>query len=239
MVSKHLNLTHQLVHEIGKEILKGKYQVGEKLPSEAELSDMYQLSRTATREAVKMLTAKGLISSRPRQGIKVSDKKFWNFFDADVLDWILVGAPDLYMLRHFLQLRQAIEAQASFLAAQYASQDDLQQIEQALSRMKSAEDGHDDTHEADIEFHKSVLSATANPFFIQLKNFIETALRVNVRYTNRFNAVTQDEYQAHAELFASIKRGDAQGAFDASMKTQTSTLKLVDNAIANMNELSA
>ena len=233
MDARHLNLTQQLVHELGRAILKGKYKVGDKLPSEAELGEVYNISRNATREAVKMLTAKGLINSRPRKGIQVVEKNKWNLFDTDVLGWILVGKPDLYMLRHFLQLRQPVEAQAAYLAAHYATEKDYEAIEQALSNMQLAEVNNDAeaTHHADVEFHKAVLNATQNPFFIQLENFIETALQVNLRYTNRINPVTEREYQAHADLFAAIKNGDATKAYNFAMKTQSATLALVDQAI--------
>ena len=123
--------------------MQEKYPVGSSLPSEADLCSQYGISRTATREAVKMLTAKGLISSRPRQGIKVQELKRWNLFDTDILEWVLLGKPDLYMLRHFLQLRLALEPEAAYLAAQYAENDDLVQIEAALVRMKDATDGYD------------------------------------------------------------------------------------------------
>ena len=236
MASEHRNLTQQLVHELGKQILQGKYSIGNKLPSEAELCLQYDISRTATREAVKMLTAKGLISSRPRQGIKVLDSKHWNLFDVEVLNWILIGKPDLYMLRHFLQLRLSIEPEAAYLAAQYASADDIKEIEDALARMKDAEDGYDDTLEADIEFHKSVLAASNNPFFIQLKTFIETALKVNLRFTNRFKAITIDEYKAHFDIFDNIAKRNPQAAHDASLYTQKITLALVDDAIADMEK---
>ncbi|WOH39276.1 FadR/GntR family transcriptional regulator [Thalassotalea fonticola] len=236
MASEHRNLTQQLVHELGKDILQGKFSVGNKLPSEAELCLQYDISRTATREAVKMLTAKGLISSRPRQGIKVLDSKHWNLFDVDVLNWILIGKPDLYMLRHFLQLRLSIEPEAAYLAAQYASDDDIKAIENALARMKNAEDGYDDTLEADIEFHKSILAASNNPFFIQLKTFIETALKVNLRFTNRFKAITIDEYKAHFDIFDNIAKRKPQEAHDASLETQKITLGLVDDAIAEMDD---
>lgn len=234
MDARHLNLTQQLVHELGRAILKGKYKVGDKLPSEAELGEVYNISRNATREAVKMLTAKGLINSRPRKGIQVVEKNKWNLFDTDVLGWILVGKPDLYMLRHFLQLRQPVEAQAAYLAAHYATEKDYEAIEHALSNMQLAEVNNDAeaTHHADVEFHKAVLNATQNPFFIQLENFIETALQVNLRYTNRINPVTEREYQAHADLFAAIKNGDATKAYNFAMKTQSATLALVDQAIA-------
>ncbi|WNC73232.1 FadR/GntR family transcriptional regulator [Thalassotalea psychrophila] len=236
MVSAHRNLTQQLVHELGKDILQGKFSIGSKLPSEAELCLQYNISRTATREAVKMLTAKGLISSRPRQGIKVLDSKHWNLFDVEVLNWILIGKPDLYMLRHFLQLRLSIEPEAAYLAAQYASESDIKVIEDALLRMKNAEDGYDDTLEADIEFHASILSASNNPFFIQLKTFTETALKVNLRFTNRFKAITIDEYKAHFDIFDNIAKRNPQAAHDASLETQKITLGLVDDAIAEMEQ---
>ncbi|WP_286261175.1 FadR/GntR family transcriptional regulator [Thalassotalea atypica] len=234
MQPSHLNLTQQVVHELGKKIMQGKYKIGDSLPSEADLCTEFNISRTATREAVKMLTAKGLISSRPRQGIKVVDSKHWNLFDVDVLNWILLGKPDLYLLRHFLQLRLAIEPEAAFLAAQYAQEADLKAIEEALLRMKDATNGQDDTHEADIEFHQSVLTASNNPFFIQLINFITTALKVNIRFTNRMIPVTMEEYQAHVDIFEHIKNKEAQAAFDAALLTQKATVAIVNAQISEM-----
>jgi len=231
MESPYLNLTQQLVHKLGQAIMQGQYQVGKGLPSEADLCSQYNISRTATREAVKMLTAKGLISSRPRQGIKVLESKHWNFFDVDVLSWILNGQPNLYMLRHFLQLRLPIESEAAYLAAEYAEYDDLKDIEKALGRMKNATTGHDDSHEADIEFHQSILSASKNPFFIQLKNFISTALQVNLRFTNRLQAVTMEEYQAHVDIFNHIKNGDSEAAAKCALVTQRETLAIVNEKI--------
>lgn len=231
MVS-HRNLTQQLVHLLGKDILQGKYPSGSHLPSEAEICSQYDISRTSVREAVKMLTAKGLISSRPRQGITVQNTDKWNLFDSDVLEWILTGKPDLYMLRHFLQLRLAIEPEAAYLAAQYATPEHLTIIEQALVRMKSATTGFDDTLEADIDFHKSVLNASNNPFFIQLMNFIETALRVNIRFTNRMKAVTKEEYQAHVDIFNAIKSREADKAYQLALVTQKATLAIVNDKIS-------
>ncbi len=231
MEPSHRNLAHQVVHELGKQIMQGSYKVGDSLPSEADLCSQFNISRTATREAVKMLTAKGLISSRPRQGIKVVDSKHWNLFDVDVLNWILLGKPDLYLLRHFLQLRFAIEPEAAFLAAQYAKASDIEAIENALIRMKNATNGQDDTHEADIDFHQSVLCASNNPFFIQLNNFIGTALKINIRFTNRMIAVTVAEYQAHVDIFEHIKNKEPQQAFDSAMLTQKATLEIVNKQI--------
>lgn len=234
MDSIHRNLTQQMVHELGKQIMQGKYQVADKLPSEADLSAQFAISRTATREAVKMLTAKGLITSRPRQGIRVADSKFWNLFDIDVLQWILLGKPDLYLLRHFLQLRFAIEPEAAFLAAKYAQPEDLVAIEKALAKMKGASSSIEDTHEADIEFHQSVLVASTNPFFIQLKHFIATALKVNLRFTERAQGVTEEEYQAHVDIYEFIKQKAPEKAFDAAKITQRATMQIVNEQIEKL-----
>ncbi len=231
MEISHRNLTQQLVHELGKAILQGKYN-DNKLPSEADIAKEYDISRTATREAIKMLTAKGLISSRPRQGIKVQDIKHWNLFDSDVLRWVLLGKPDLYMLRHFLDVRLAIEPAAASLAARYASDDEIINIETSLSKLKFEGSGYDDTHQADIDFHKSILFASNNPFFIQLQTFVETALKVNLHFTKRADAVSEKEYQEHVDIFNCIKAGDEQGAFDTAAKTTKLTISLVNDKIA-------
>ena len=83
-----LSLTYGLVESLGQAIVTGEYaQVG--FPTEAELSKQFGASRTVTREAVKMLTAKGLLSARPRHGTVVEPETEWNLLDPDVLRWML------------------------------------------------------------------------------------------------------------------------------------------------------
>ena len=157
---KH-NLTHQLTHDLGVSIVKGDYGVGQRLPSEAiQLCDNFAVSRSATREAVKMLSAKGLISSRPKQGIQVLPESEWNMFDTDVLSWILNSKPSLSLLKEFTQVRVALYS----TAAVNATDEQIQAIESALQRMVDADEGLDDPLEADIEFHTRVLEAR-NRFF--------------------------------------------------------------------------
>jgi DNA-binding FadR family transcriptional regulator len=231
MVYQHRNITHQLVHDLGSAILRGQYKVGDNLPTEANIGAQFNTSRTSTREAIKILSAKGLIATKPRLGIKVQPSKHWNLFDADVLNWILLGKPDLYMLRSFQQLRLAIEPEAAYIAGQQAQAEDLQIIENALERMKNATTSDDSTLEADIDFHKSILSASNNPFFIQLINFVDIALQVNMRFTDRITPVTQEEYQAHANVYHHIKNAESQLAYDSALISQKMTLEVINKKI--------
>ena len=96
----NLNLSQRMTHELGKAIVRGEYKQSGGLPTEAELCDKFGISRSAMREAVKMLSAKGLIISRPRQGIRILPEDNWNIFDADVLKWILDSNPSLLLLKN-------------------------------------------------------------------------------------------------------------------------------------------
>lgn len=206
------NLTQQLTHKLGLAIVNGFYPIGEGMPSEASLCEEFEVSRSSTREAVKMLSAKGLITSRPKQGIKVSPESDWNMFDTDVLGWILQSKPSLTLLKEFTQVRFAIEPIAAELAAKNATPMQLQNIEKALLRMADAEEGLDDPLDADIRFHTAILEASGNRFFLQLTQFINTALRVSIRYTNHIKGVKNADVDAHAKIYERIKEGDSEGA---------------------------
>lgn len=221
------NLTQQLVHTLGAAIVSGQYGDEQGLPSEAELCEKYSISRSATREAVKMLTAKGLLSSRPRLGIRIQPKEQWNMFDPDVLTWILRGTPTLKMLEEFLQLRIAVEPEAAVLAAEHQDKDKIALIGKALERMKTAEAGFDDPLEADIAFHLGILVASGNPFYIQLRSFIDTALRVSIRYTNRIKGVNTASYKAHKKIYDAIVKGNSKAAHKASKEIQVEALDLI------------
>lgn len=227
---KH-NLTHQLTHDLGIAIVKGNYAVGQGLPSEAELCNQYEVSRSATREAVKMLSAKGLISSRPKQGIQVLPENNWNMFDTDVLSWILNSKPSLSLLKEFTQVRVALEPQATALAAANATEQQLEAIESALQRMVDADEGLDDPLEADIAFHTTVLEATGNRFFAQLTDFISTALRVSIRYTNKIKGVPGADVQKHRDIYEAIKAGDIAGSEKAVRTILDEALELIDSQL--------
>ncbi|WP_440874099.1 FadR/GntR family transcriptional regulator [Thalassotalea sp. PLHSN55] len=224
---KH-NLTYQLAHDLGTAIVIGKYKIGDSLPTEAELCIEYDVSRSATREAVKMLSAKGLIASRPKKGIRVLPESNWNMFDTDVLGWILSSNPSLSLLKSFTEVRAAIEPQAAALAAVNATYDDLEAIEHALSRMEAAEKGLDDSLDSDIAFHTSILQASGNPFIVQLTDFISTALRVSIRYTNKTKGVEGD-VQKHADILNTIKSRNPEKAREAVKEILDEALELINS----------
>ena len=204
------NLTFGLQEVLGRAIVVGDYRK-QPFPTEAEIVKQHGVSRSVTREAVKMLSAKGLLGARPKQGTFVLPDDAWNLFDTDVLRWLLDRGPSISLLRRFNEMRIGVEPEAAALAAVRASAGQRAAISAGLERMRRAERGTDDTLEADIAFHVAVLRATNNPFFTQFREVVATALRASIRFTNRIAGRTAS-IDDHAAVHRSILAEDADAA---------------------------
>jgi DNA-binding FadR family transcriptional regulator len=204
--SEGRNLTFGMLEVLGRAIVTGVYET-QRFPTEAELAVQHMVSRSVTREAVKMLTAKGLLTARPRKGTTVQPSSCWNLFDTDVLRWLLERKFSLELLRQFSELRIAIEPEAAALAAREADGAAVAEIRAGYERMEAAEASGEDNLEADIAFHIAVLNASANPFYMQFRDVVATALRTSIRFTNRFKGRTAS-LPAHYAVLAAIEGGD-------------------------------
>jgi len=204
------NLTFAMLDALGRAIVTGAYETT-RFPTEAELAHQHDVSRSVTREAVKMLTAKGLLTARPRKGTTVQPSSSWNLFDTDVLRWLLERQFSLELLRQFSELRIAIEPEAAALAAREADPEAVAAIASGYARMEAAEKGQDDALESDIAFHVAVLEACGNPFYRQFRDVVATALRTSIRFTNRFKGRTAS-LPAHHAVLAAIQAKDPDGA---------------------------
>lgn len=224
------NLTWGMLDQLGRAIVIGAYET-RPFPIEADLSKQYGVSRSVTREAVKMLTSKGLLSARPRQGTIVEPPSNWNLFDADVLNWLLERKFSLELLAQFNQLRRAIEPAAAGLAAHHADEVGLAAIRAGFARMVAAEAGDDDTLEADIAFHLAILRASSNPFFAQFRDVVATALRTSIRFTNRIKGRTAD-LAAHEAVKIGIERRDAEAARAAMSNIIDDVMLLIEKTDA-------
>lgn len=222
------NLTYGLLDSLGRAIVTGRFEQ-EAFPTEAELAKQHGVSRSVTREAVKMLTAKGLLSARPRQGTVVQPTTSWNLFDTDVLRWLLERQFSVELLKQFNQLRVAIEPEAAALAARFADEADLRRINDGLDRMKAAEQGMDDTLEADIAFHVAILRGSGNPFYAQFRDVVSTALRTSIRFTNRIKGRSASVAD-HAAVRDAILARDPGAARVAMRELIGDVLDLIDEA---------
>ena len=231
-VSRGRNVTYGLVESLGQSIVDGRCNVDHPFSTEAELSKQYGASRSVTREAVKMLTTKGLLSARPRRGISVEPEVKWNLFDPDVLRWLLERKFSLQLLRQFTEVRLAIEPTAAAMVARQVDAEGLAGIQAGIARMRAAECGDDDPLAADVAFHVSILKATRNPFYIQLDELVNTALRISIRFTNSRKGVRLASVPAHEKVVEAIIAKDPSTAAAAMNALLVEVMDLIERAEA-------
>lgn len=220
------NFTHQIAHSLGVAIVTGAYSADNPIPIEAELCERFDASRSIVREAVKMLTAKGLVSSRPRIGTRVEPEAHWNMLDPDVLGWLLERKFSPALLMEFTEFRLSVEPGAAMLAARMAGPAEKKALVQAIARMQAADEGHDDVLDSDIAFHVAVLHASRNRFYAQLTGFIVTALRISIRTTNRYKGVHANVGD-HKKVADAIIAGRATAAGEAMRKIIQEVMDLI------------
>ena len=208
-----------VVDEIGRAIVTGRYPVGVALPNDAQLTEQFGVSRTVLREAMKTLTAKGLVSPRARVGTRVNDRTAWNMFDAHVLAWHLETGVSPELLGHLTEMRLAFEPHAAGLAARRATPDDTRRLSAHAERMASAT-----TNEtfavADLDFHTTLLAIARNPFLYSVGNLIEVALATSFKLSSpaEDDTLRSAVAGAHQDIAAAVAAGDDVAAADRTRR---------------------
>src|SRR5512146_1676838 len=173
---KALRLHGTIARDIGVRIVSGRIAPGRVLNGEIQASERLKVSRTAYREAVRILAAKGLIESRPKLGTRVSQPRRWHLLDPDVISWMFTGTPDERLLRALFELRTIVEPAAAALAAEKRSPEQLQALRRALDEMATSTLAAEEGREADRDFHSILLEASGNPFLASLESGVAAAV---------------------------------------------------------------
>lgn len=208
------NLSYLLAEKLGQRILAGEYAAGDILPGEIELGDLFGVSRTAVREAVKILAAKGMLLPRPRIGTRVLPRHQWNYLDQELLSWWVTRENFDDVMSHFLVMRTSLEPQACALAAVNATQDEKYELVLLMEEM-SALNKHFDRERwvaVDAQFHRHIYEISGNPFLSSFANLFSSI------YQNYFRAILSDEVvkvAPHQAIVDAILASDSSRALSA------------------------
>jgi GntR family transcriptional regulator, galactonate operon transcriptional repressor len=204
----HRNLHGRIVHMLGRRILRGDIQPGDALQAGSAMT----ASRTALREAIKVLAAKGLVESRQKLGMRVRPERAWNLLDPDVLAWQAASGPSPELTAHLVELRRMIEPAAARLAATRRSAEQLQALESALADMTAAVDDPLAYYRADLDFHRAVFAASGNPFVDRLGAIVSAVLEVSFRLQRRSLIPMAVGLAMHERVLAAVRAHDADAA---------------------------
>lgn len=224
---RKLRVNGILAREIGISIVSGKLRPGQVLDGEVEASSQWQVSRNTYREALRMLVAKGLISSRTRTGTRVTETSEWHLLDPDVLSWMFSGIPRPELIHGVFELRSVVEPAAAEMAAMRRRQHHLAAMRRALEEMGRHTLEKPEGREADKAFHAALLAATCNPFMVSLTNGVTAAVDALTLFKQRLTRITRDPVPDHWRVFDAIAAKDAAAA-------RTAMLKLIRLAILDM-----
>ena len=208
------NLSYLLAEKLGQQILAGEYQAGSILPGEMDLAEQFGVSRTAVREAVKMLAAKGMLLPRPRIGTRVMPQSQWNFLDQDLLTWWMTRENFGQVMQHFLILRTSLEPQACSLAATKATPEQKARLVTLMAEMQALHLDFDRERwiEVDTQYHQLIYEASGNPFLTSFANLFSSV------YQSYFRAITGNEViklQHHQAIVDAIVASDSTSALAA------------------------
>jgi len=219
----HRKLYQYIVDEIGQRIIRGKYPIEDVLPTEDQLSSELQVSRGVLREAIKVLTQKGLIQTRPRVGTQVLPRENWNLFDPDVLVWRLQIEDKTTFLKNVTEVRRLIESEAARQAARRATNSEIADIKDTLTQMQTIlSDGNRYVYEnyldIDILFHAKVLKASHNDLLSQIGSTVRNAVHKARESDTADIGVQKESLPFHVAIVEGIAQKDPEAAYKASQE---------------------
>jgi DNA-binding FadR family transcriptional regulator len=220
----------QIAAEIGARIVGGRLKPGTILDGEIEASGQRQVSRSAYREAVLILTAKGLVNSRPKIGSRVTALDQWHLLDPDVLAWMFAKEPQRDLLVSLFELRKFVEPEAAALAAERRSLEQLNRMGGQLEIMAQETLHTDRGRTADKAFHAALLGASANPFLVSLSSSVTAVVAWSTMYKERTQRLKRDAVPDHVKVYEAIAARNP-GAARAAM------LELIDLAFSDATQL--
>lgn len=205
----------RIAQQLGVALTAGHYVEGDILDGEIEFSERLNVSRTAYREALRMLAAKGMVESKPRLGTRVLPRSSWNLLDSDVLGWMFENEPSDSFVRGLFEMRMIIEPEAAALAAQRRTADDLARMGHALQEMARLTVHTEEGQAADQDFHRQLLAATYNEPLMSLGSSIAAAVRWTTFFKQRRSALDRDPIPDHRLIYEAIVNADAAKAREA------------------------
>ncbi|MCI2420618.1 FCD domain-containing protein [Saccharopolyspora sp. K220] len=215
----------QTVEALASRILSNELSEGATLDLPALRAEL-DVSLTALREALKVLAAKGMIDARQKRGTFVRPRALWNKLDADVMRWQTSASDDSGLFDELTEVRAVVEPAAAKLAAQRATDADLDALDDALRWMSAAGSDIGEMVTADLNFHRLLLSATHNDLLVQIGRVIAIGLAERDKLVHDANP-SDDPVPSHREVLDAVVARDPVAA-EAAMQA------LVDKSSADL-----
>lgn len=196
-----------------REIVEGRMPEGALLPTESSLVETYGVSRTAVREAIQALAAKGFVSIRQGSGTSVAPRSHWNVLDPDYLHVTGFGQA---IFDNLMETRDIVEPALAGLAARRALPEQVERLRGLVTALGSVRAGDHARHaDVDVGFHEALAECSANPVLISLHASITQLSRAQRQFMAGDAAAVQRAIFWHQHIVDAVARHDPAAAEDA------------------------
>ncbi len=232
------NLSDQLLHDIGRQIVHGELLPGDILPKVEILSELKGVSRTVVREALKGLAARRLVESSTKVGTVVCPRTEWQWWDPDLLLWASELKENKQFLMQLTEVRLAIEPAAVQLAAKNANEEDIKNIHSCFQELEKSLDDESAWIKADYEFHNSILVASHNELMLSLVQTLRKALEqsrqktiqvLKEKTTADYQKPTEEVLARHKAVMEAICARDGALAHQKMQELLLRVVQLIEN----------
>jgi DNA-binding FadR family transcriptional regulator len=205
-------LVDRVVNEIQKQILEGGLPPGTMLPSERELCEQLGVSRTALREAVRMLVTKGLLETRPGVGTVV--KQIGSNQISESISFMLNQDKNLTLI-HLHNVRRVLEVEIARLAAVNSNAENITRLREITAEMFAALGEYEEFSLLDAEFHRTLAESTQNPLLPVLLDsirdlFVDVLMQIQI-YSHQVEVTLPD----HTRIIDEVEKRNPNGAAEA------------------------
>jgi GntR family transcriptional repressor for pyruvate dehydrogenase complex len=215
-MTREQTLTERAQQQLEELIVSGKIKPGDRLPSESKMGKMLGVSRTVVREAVRLLSARGLVEVKTGSGIYVRE-----------LNSTMVSDPIDLLLRYraikvedIVEVRTLFEVHLAGLAAERASAEDIAGLDEAIAKLRNPALSPQEAAEIDVEFHARLAVAAGNPLFAVLAQSITSVMIDPIRDEyERHDFARDDALVEHTRILERVKARDPEGARQAMVES--------------------
>jgi len=216
-----------VVRTLGCRVVSGQWS--EKLPREADLIEELGVSRSVVREALRTLTAKGLIRSRPMEGTKVQPRSEWRLLDPDLISWTIEAGDKRALLTDLMKVRLVMEPGVVYAATELATDEQRAAVTAAWNEKLRVESdrGIPDLQRrrnfitADLAFHQAFINVVGSEILDQLIRVVQAALRLLLDLQMQAKGSTvkligmDESTRLHADVYDTFMRGNPEEAEQA------------------------
>lgn len=202
------NIVQSVFEQMNDHIRSGQWKVGSKIPSEAQLCDMFKVSRVSVRSAIQKLRDMGIVVTHQGRGTFVAEMPHeFTFIDSGPIMRLSEKA-----FLDMMEFRLTTEFKSVELAALHATEDDFRDLERILDEMISHKNNYKKYTEADFEFHLAIAKASHNDVFYKVTKGIKELYYFYLEELNRVFGVTLESIEVHINIFRALQRRDGATA---------------------------